>query len=265
MEEYVIMRVALCISGQPRTWKKTYLNWLENLLPNIEKDIFFHFWDYNTLPAILESQANIVNVDVPITEKEKQEIVSTLQPKKYMFDSRNLNPNQKSTDSKLMTDYVKNPIGWWCRNQFYSLHYAANLKRQYEIENRFEYDVVFRMRSDLYFLSQLNMPSVVSPNRIYSKSNGYMDNVETFMIGDTFYFSDSYTYDQTAEFIYALSFIDTTHVVPSHVECPPPETALYPYLCASGIKNVSCPQHIKIMRTQEYIDIKGELAAYEII
>lgn len=259
------MRVALCISGQPRTWKKAYNNWLDKLLPDIEKDIFFHFWDYNTLPTILESELGIVNTDINITEEEKQDIIDTLKPKKYAFDSRNVNPLNGHRDDSLVNSYVKNPIGWWCRSQFYSLYYAANLKRQYEIENKFEYDVVFRMRSDLYFLDLLRMPSVLSPNSVYSKSNGYMDNVQTFMIGDTFYFSDSYTYDQMSEFIQSLYFIDTRHVVPPGVKCPPPETALYPYMCLSGIRNVSCPQHIKILRTQEYLEIRGELAAYETI
>lgn len=257
------MRVALCISGQPRSWKKSYTNWIDHLLPGVEKDIFFHFWDYNTLPTIV-AQSGATPEDVPISEDEKQEIIAAYQPKKYKFDNRNVNPTGEK-DPSLLTEYVSKPLGWWCRSQFFSLYYAANLKRQYEIENGFEYDVVFRMRSDLYFMENLNMPDRVLPNCVYSKSNGYMDSFETFMIGDTFYFSDSYTYDQVSEFIHALYFIDGNHVAPPHIPCPPPETALYPYLCASGIKNISCPQDIKILRTQEYLDIRGELARYEVL
>jgi len=262
-----VMRVALCISGQPRTWKKTYSNWIEHLLPNVEKDIFFHLWDYNTLPTIVLQSGVRSLKDVHITEEEKQDIIDTYQPKKYKFDNRNVNPTLFDKDPSILTEYVNNPIGWWCRSQYYSIYYAANLKRQYEIEHNFEYDVVFRMRTDLYFMENLNMPREVRPNCLYSKSNGYVDNVESFMIGDTFHFADSYTYDQAAEFIHSLQFIDSNHVVPPHIQCPPPapEVALYPFLCASGIKNVSCPQSIKILRSQEYLDIKKELASYEVI
>ena len=71
------MRVALCISGQPRVWKKTYQNWVDNILPEYEKDIFFHMWDYNTLPSnVFTSLDNPPpKVDIKISEEEKQEII----------------------------------------------------------------------------------------------------------------------------------------------------------------------------------------------
>lgn len=259
------MRVALCISGQPRTWKKSYPTWVEHLLPGVQKDIFFHMWDYNTLPGIVLQSGVSKLEDVPISDEEKQEILDTYSPKKYKFDSRNINPLNGDKDPSILSEYVNHPLGWWCRSQYHSLYYAANLKRQYEIENNFEYDVVFRMRTDLYFMENLNMPSNIRPNELYSKSNGYMDSVEAFMIGDTFYFADSFTYDQVSEFVQGLTFIDSRHVAPAHIACPPPEVGLYPFLCASGIKNVSCPQDIKILRNQEYLDIRGGLAQYEVV
>lgn len=259
------MRIAICISGQPRSWEKCYKNWADHLLPNVEKDIFFHFWDYNTLPSIALQYGISRLENITISTDEKEAIISTYKPKKYKFDNRNLNPSYGDKDKSILTEYVSDPIGSWCRSQYYSLYFAANLKRQYEIENNFEYDIVCRMRSDLYFTDNLNIPDKILSNSVYSKSNGYMDNVETFMIADTFYLSDSYTYDQISEFVHSLYFIDRKHVVPPHIKCPPPETAFYPYLCASGITNISYPQNIKIARTQEYFDIKGELAQYEVI
>lgn len=259
------MKIALCISGQPRTWKKAYANWLEKLLPNFEKDIFFHLWNYNTLPTIVETQNGITsNPDIAISTEEQQEIIDTLKPKKFKFDNRNVNPKGHS-DPKLFTEYVSKPLGWWCRSQFYSLYYAAQLKREFEIENNFEYDLVLRMRTDLYFLDDLIIPDKILPNSLYSVSNGWMDNTESFMIGDTFYLADSFTYDQVSELIHAFNFIDTHHVVPRSIECPPPEVAFYNFLCLSGIKNISCRQNFKILRTKDYHDIRGELALYETI
>jgi hypothetical protein len=91
-----------------------------------------------------------------------------------------------------------------------------------------------------------------------------MNNTESFMIGDTFYFADSFTFDQISEFYWALYYIDTHDVVPNHIPCPPPEVALYPFVRSRGINNIGCPQDFKIMRSQDYADLVGELKPYEI-
>jgi hypothetical protein len=250
------MRIAFCISGQPRTWEKCFSTWATNIQAQV--DVFFHLWDYNTEPNIVTVKANKTPETVKLTIDEKQHIVEKLQPKKFLFDSRYVNNTEKN-------QYVKEPIGWWCRSQFYSLWYCAQLKRQYEIENNFEYDLVFRMRTDLFFRNEIFVPSVIKPNTLYSSYNGWMENYLRFVIGDTFYFSDSYTYDQISEFFFALNYIDTHDVVPNSVKCPPPEVALYPFIKSLGIKNISVAQDFKIMRTDEYKNILGGLHEYEIL
>jgi hypothetical protein len=258
------MRVALCINGQPRTWEKCYQNWMNNILPGVEKDIFFHLWDYNSLPSIV----NVIpgappNYNAKISTDEQERLIATLKPKKYKFDSREI--ANKRINLGLVNEYVQTPLGWWCRSQYYSLWYAAQLKHQYELENNFEYDIVFRIRTDLFFLEPVSVPNSISYNCIYSTNNGWMENVRTFMIGDTFYFADSFTYDQISQFIHGLDFMDTYNVVDSDVTFHPPEVAFYPFIRSLGIKNISWPQQFKIARTQEYANIKGELHAYEIL
>jgi len=189
------MRIALCISGQPRTWEKCYQNWFDNIMPGVEKDVFFHLWDYNSLPSII----NVIpgappNYDKKISDDEKNLIVETLKPKEYKFDNKEF--SKHSHDPSLINEFVRTPLAWYCRSQYYSLWYAAQLKRQYELENNFDYDIVFRMRTDLIFLDPVQVPEKVQYNCIYSTSNGWMENVGTFMISEAFYFADSFTYDQ---------------------------------------------------------------------
>ena len=256
------MRVALCISGQPRTWEKCYQNWIDNIMPGVEKDIFFHLWDYNSLPSIINTIPGAPeNYNKTISDDEKTAIVNVLQPKKYKFDNKEI--PSRSDDPSFINEFVQTPLGWWCRSQYYSLWYAAQLKRQYELENNFEYDVVFRMRTDLFFLSPVFMPDTVKYNCLYSTNNGWMENVGTFMIGDTFYFADSFTYDQISQFTHGLNFIDAYNVVPPNITFQPPEVGFYPFVRSLGIKNISSPQHFKIARTQEYLDIKKELNSFE--
>ena len=266
MEE--VMRVALCISGQPRVWKKTYQNWIDNILPDAEKDVFFHLWDYNTLPSnVFTSIPNPPEKkDIRITAKEKQQILDAYKPKKYCFDDRNINAKH-DRDPSLINEYVKKPLGWWCRSQYYSLWHAARLKRQYEIENNFQYDVVLRLRTDISFARPITLEDV-SPNVIYSNMNGYVQNYLTFVIGDIFYYADSYTYDQISEYIWALNYIDTHDVVPDAVTCPPPEVGFYPYMKSKGIKNTPVKWfdvEFKIMRSDEYFNLKTKLFEYETV
>ena len=257
------MRVALCISGQPRTWEKCNQNWIDNIMPGVEKDMFFHLWDYNSFPSIIDIIPNAPkNYNKKISEDEKNLIVDILKPKKHKIDSKEI-LSRSAADPSIINEYVKTPLGWWCRGQYYSLWYASQLKRQYELENNFEYDIVFRLRTDLFFTSPVTVPNKLEYNSIYSTNNSWMKNVGTFMIGDTFYFSDSFTYDQLAQFIHGLDFIDTYNVVAPDISDPPPEVGFYPFVRSLGIKNISSPQYFKIARTQEYFDIMKELNSFE--
>ena len=96
------MRIALCISGQPRTWERCYRNWVDNIMPGVEKDVFFHLWDYNSLPSIINTIPGAPpNYNKKISEDEKESIVNTLNPKKYKFDNKAI-PNRSNDPSLLM-------------------------------------------------------------------------------------------------------------------------------------------------------------------
>lgn len=257
------MRIALCLSGQPRTWKNCYQNWFENFGVDHQIDVFFHFWDYNTLPTIVNLKIGKENnPDIPISMEEKQEILQTLNPKKYVFDSRNLNPINEY-DPKILTKYVQKPIGWWCRSQFYSLQYVSRLRRQYEIENNFEYDFVLRWRTDIWVNKPINFPEKIEPNTIYTTHNGWMQNSKCYQVGDILFGADSFTFDQISNIIEAFTFFDTHNIVPRDVACPPPEVIIYPFFKSLGIKNQNWAQEFKTYRTQEYVDLRGGIESYE--
>lgn len=257
------MKIALCISGQPRTWKQCHGNWFENFHGGHDIDTFFHFWDYNTYASRVNVQIGRKNnPDIPITEQEKEEIVTTLKPKKYYFDSRKLNPTT-DRDENLYTKYVKTPIGWWCRSQFYSQWYVSKLRRQYEVENNFEYDFVLRWRTDIMVKRPIHFPDVVKPNTMYTTHNGWMNNVKCFQVGDMLFGADSFTFDQISNLVEAFNFFDTHHIVPGDINCPPPEVVIYPFIKSLGIRNQDWAQSFKTYRTQDYINIRGYVEDYE--
>jgi hypothetical protein len=252
------MRIAVCLFGQPRTWQKCINNWKEKFNHNGEIDYFFHFWDYNTLPSLLASQPYKCKIDDElISDDEKKQILDTLQPKKYSFESRknidywncDLTPDQK--------------IGGWCTEQYYSLYHVSLLKKQYELENNFRYDVVIRLRADLFFLDE--KIDLIKPkhNTIYTINSHFDERYNVCTINDSYFYADSYTFDQAALFYKFLSFVPKNWI--TSAICPPPEVATYFYFASIGLINHPTFTDIKFMRDQRVLAIKGVLDGYEIV
>lgn len=259
-----MIRVAVCLSGQPRTWKSCYPTWIELFKRwNIDPDFFCHMWDFNSSSSLLQHQNFEEQFpDILISDEEKAEFISTIKPKKIVF--------QAKKDDFGDFENVPNRIGSWTHSQFYSMWRATNLKRQYEIENDFEYDVVIRMRADNFIVgSTPPLPAKLAPSTIYSIHNVQVDpNTRTYRMADIFFVADSLTYDHVAKFHDALHYIDRSHIFKNVVdrEIPefPPECALYYYCASIGINNMAFPPfHIKIMRPAEHFSKTTELQPYE--
>jgi hypothetical protein len=113
--------IAVCITGQIRTWDRVKDNILQNIIRD-NTDVFF----------VCDEDLSIPNVNHEIL-KEPQSIYdeSVLQ----LFGSRK-NPETS----------VEN-----CINMFYKIMKCNELKTQYENEKNFKYDIVIRLRTDTHF------------------------------------------------------------------------------------------------------------------
>ena len=251
------MRIAICLNGQPRSWRSCFPNWMEKIQSQGQVDFFFHMWDYNTLPSILASHNGGIKIeDDPISNTEKQNIIDTLNPKKYIFESR------KPISYWNCDLLVDKQFGNWTAEQFYSLYYVSLLKREYEMENRFTYDVVLRVRTDLWFDQPFTIEPPI-PNHMYSSHCSYDVKYNVYRVGDIFYYADSHTFDEIARIWKFLTFVPTDWVTP--VKCPPPEIAFYFYLANMGITNNPQFVELKIKRSEQYKELKGHLDGFEII
>lgn len=253
------MRIAICLSGQARTWRKCYPRWMELFAGQGEIDFFFHLWDYNTLPNLLATHNGGMHIeDEPLSEEEKIDIVQTLRPKKYVFD------HKKSVQYWNCNLPTKEQFGPWCIEQYYSRYYVSTLKQSYELEKDFKYDIVIWQRADIFASMEtqlvLEMPE---PNTVYTTHNSWDKNMLVYRIGDLFYYSDSSTSDQMALFYKFLSFVPTTWI--TSAECPPPEVAFYFYIASIGLNNVSIHGDFKVMRDERVLKFKGKLDGYETI
>lgn len=246
------MKIALCITGQPRQWKKCYSSWFSVFNKpdqNNDVDVFFHFWDSNTSNGSSETL---------VTKEEQDEIVSTLKPKKFLFET--------NTPIKLNTiDNIQRPIPSWCIPQFVSLQKVANLKRQYEIDQNIQYDMVVKLRGDLIlnsdfgeshnpYLLSINWMSTIKPSTIYSIHS--IQDSAGVRLSDIFFIADSLTFDHIALFQKSFKYLDLSHIFSAGESDPPPERFFYWFLHSVGINNHPLPFiEAKLVRDEKYLEL----------
>lgn len=213
------MKIAVCLSGQPRTWRQCYDTWNilfkdlkknENLKDeDIEVDYFIHTWDFNSKPYSVwtrERWGMDGFIAPPADYQTSDEIfdyINTIKPKEFLIESEAKSLFTKdSLDTR--TQFRTNSVQWcplsWASSQLYGIMMAGHLKKQYELENRFRYDMCVRLRPDLYF-NELNRKilsyefSKPKPKTIFSCHGYTTEEMPYNAIGDIFFYTDSETYD----------------------------------------------------------------------
>lgn len=136
------MKIAVCLSGQPRTVSYAIGSILHHYSgENYSFDFFCHSWNYNTYKRKLEDgkldflgQPVFWEADELVDEKELLNTLLKFNPQKIKIHSKSILAGM-----------------WPWKSLFYSATYANMLKKQYEVENNFRYDLVIKMRYDIIF------------------------------------------------------------------------------------------------------------------
>jgi len=213
------MKIAVCLSGQPRTWRQCYDTWNilfkdlkknENLKDeDIEVDYFIHTWDFNSKPYSVwtrERWGMDGFIAPPADNQTSEEIldyIKTIQPKEFLIESEVKSLSTKDS-LDVRTQFRTNSVQWcplsWASSQLYGIMMSGHLKRQYELDNGFRYDMCVRLRPDLYF-NELNRKILSvefnkpKPKTIFSCHGYATEEMPYHAIGDIFFYSDSETYD----------------------------------------------------------------------
>jgi len=132
------MKIALCFSGFARTFKHTYPYLKKYILDHLNPDVFFYGY---------------TDIDNGISEED---IVNLYKPKKFYFKEYDEDAKNKIWDAygtrqigEIRMLSSMQPIN--ILSQYYNLFNSNQLKKQYEEENNFKYDIVIRARTDCYF------------------------------------------------------------------------------------------------------------------
>lgn len=276
------MKIAICFSGQPRTWEKCYPTWA-NLINQLENktsakiDTFCHVWDFNTLPQ------QVCNVDSgPTLELDSvSALLNALSPVSYLIEDYTVS-SSKSQELIELGEIYKHEHGGtpitWAASQFYGIMRSAHLKKVHEIKNRSRYDLCIRLRYDL-FLPDEEVSKLMSLITQFSNNNTIYATATTpdfgkfppFRLGDLFWIADSLTFDRMCNFYKWLPVIGV-NPFPKHLQ-PTLGTENLLFYYAQMLRIKVLPIHInpKICRFTDYVMQLSEcnnqegISHYEII
>jgi hypothetical protein len=290
------MKIALCFSGQPRTWDKCHPQWDKFKLKlakhfNADVDVFAHMWDFNTPPHAVMSSPVVNNNDknfdyrrvqgIAITKEERDNFLTALNPVKYIIENESVSKSKPEEIIELnrpnINEYGTCPIEW-AGSQFYAIMYAAHLKKMHEFEQGIRYNICFRMRYDLYlddhqidwFFNPGNTDARIPRyNTVYScHTTKDASSIPFHRLGDIFWYADSPTFDRICDFYRWLPTIGNRCF---NGQWTSTEHSLYFYvkMLRMHVKGLSLDP--KVYRQSDYIDRKiqsglsAELGGHELI
>lgn len=246
-----VKRIAVCFSGQPRTWRKCIDTWHNILLQNGRRDhvdVFCHLWNFNTV----SNAAGVNNsVSEPVSQEEISELIKFLNPKKILIES------EKSFTAQTDTQVISVPS--WL-SQFYGIMRSARLKKEFEIDNDLMYDVVVRARYDAVYETRISDSyQTVTPNTMHGFHFGWHESSNRGRMGDISWFSDSMTYDIISDYYLNLSLIDKKWFGPDWT----PEQVFFHYIKKNNINIESNHWSIKLMRPSQELSFTKSKDGYE--
>jgi hypothetical protein len=166
------MKVALCLSGQTRNWIGCRDTIKKYIIEPLNADVFFHTWSVKGEKVGLTTIPNDTPIVGNLSEFFKP-IVSEIEVPNY--------DNFKKLD---ISNYFNTLM------MHYSIWKANELKRIYEVDNGFKYDLVIRCRFDLE-IHKFDINDTLSNivNTIYLPPNKNIDIVFPIPMEEKFQFN----------------------------------------------------------------------------
>ena len=177
------MKIALCISGQPRMWEKGFEYHHQNIIKNNDVTVFLHSWE---MPA------------------EQMQAISA----KYQAHSFITSPNP-TVDLSKYTNTPPPSANWKVKDgrmstyaQLLAIKECMRSKRDYEDYHQMQFDWVIRSRFDFAINARIPFDTL-NPNKLYIPNCRRSPNRD--FGNDQFAFSSSENMDK---YSYAYHYID---------------------------------------------------------
>ena len=206
------MKIALCLSGQPRGLPLSLKMLKANLVGIENMDVFMHCWfDPNTIGQPYDSAQSHQQGRVGLVHPQTQEMLLGLNPKDYIFEPQKEFPFARLFASPPEADQER------MASIFYSIYTANMLKKRYELKHGFEYDMVIRARYDLWYAEPINVLNYMEQSKTHivtaEKFQGIRNDPNfsqgSYTMTDIFAFSTSKNMDIFCDTYPHMSFIHT--------------------------------------------------------
>jgi len=163
------MKVAVCFSGQPRFINECSESIIKNVFGNYSVDVFAHLWfDNNLLTKPYKYGGSGGWENQRISEKAIDDFKKIYNPldivveescdfyDPYMEEDFEISQNRYRSGSLSEPNYMERQIKNTLSN-FYSMSESNRLKLKYEYKNRFKYDWVFKVRTDVHVNTKIDL------------------------------------------------------------------------------------------------------------
>lgn len=173
------MKVALCLSGQPRFLETCYYSSMKPyILDPFSPDVFIHTWETSNMVGQYFINGYGDNMGAPITEDLGERITTLYQPAKCIIEPQ-IQFDSSKWSGRLMTSIKSDHL----QSMFCSVYKSNELKKRHEQENNFKYDWVIRIRFDMAIpsgplqLGELDNNQLWVATGCFDNNNGYLDSV----------------------------------------------------------------------------------------
>jgi hypothetical protein len=165
------MKIALCLSGQPRFIDEGYEQLYDNLLSKYSVDCFIHSWWSSKMANV---NINTMEMANPSDRSYifKQDTVECIQ--KYYNPISFIYEPQKQFEYIEDVDYKQPNKTISVQSMWYSIKKSNELKNKYENENNFKYNIVIRSRTDIK-IHKFILDELVEKNCVYTDYVGKME------------------------------------------------------------------------------------------
>ena len=173
------MKIALCISGEPRLYERC-LQTVTSLREScnntdIELHVFYHFWDNITKNVAYQRYKPVLS-DPIIRTYEPEYFLDLIKPSKGVCEGKDTADN----DILRAFKYIEKIINDHNIINFPSFLRCQKLRTEYEIENNVDFDLVIKTRSDIIInpLKAKTLKLLPEKHKTLLQSSVYFDNIQ---------------------------------------------------------------------------------------
>jgi len=189
------MKVALCISGQMRTYRHCFTHLKKNILDPLNPDVFIYTWSDAGICTKADQEKKRPFVEAPVTYDFLHNLYhpksAVIQEYKDTYSEEMHGVRIPDILKKMEPNHYRGAIP-----MFFTMYECNELKRQHEVNGCFRYDLVIRLRPDLLIREEIPNNVLENPGVLW---------VSDYLVNPGFQVSDKFAISMSSQMDYYCS------------------------------------------------------------